>query len=121
MPQLVICINPPCLKELPDIGIIAITQMFNNVLRTGYVPSQWKVSQIIAIPKPGTPAEAVTSHGHVRLIPILSKLYGKLFLTRLKPVLQETRFIPGCQFGFRQKHFTNEQVQPVPVAARSKA
>ena len=30
------------LKELPDIGIRAITQIFNSVLRTGYFPGQWK-------------------------------------------------------------------------------
>jgi hypothetical protein len=45
------------LKELPNIGIGAITQIFKSALRTGYFLGQWKVSQIITILKPGKPAE----------------------------------------------------------------
>jgi hypothetical protein len=45
------------LKELPDIGIRAITHIFNKVLITGYFSRQWKVSQIITILKPGRPAD----------------------------------------------------------------
>jgi hypothetical protein len=77
------------LKELPDIGIRAITQIFNSVLTTGYFPGQWKVSKIITILKPGKPAEEVTSYRPVNLLPILSKLFEKLFLTRIKPIIQE--------------------------------
>jgi len=93
-----------------DMGIRAVTQIFNSVLRTGYLPGQWKVSQIITILKPGKPAEEVTSYRPISLFPILSKLFEKIFLTRIKPVLQEIRFIPDHQFGFRQKHTTIEQV-----------
>jgi len=45
------------LKELPGIGIRAITHIFNKVLITGYFSRQWKVSQIITILKPGRPAD----------------------------------------------------------------
>ena len=64
-----------------DIGIRAITQIFNSVLRTGYFPGQRKVSQIITVLKPGKPAEEVTSYRPINLLPILSKLSEKLFLT----------------------------------------
>jgi len=88
-------------KELPDIGIRAITQIFNSVLRTGYFPGQWKVSQIITILMPGKPAEEAKSYRPISLLPILLKLFEKLFLTRIKPTLQEKRIIPDHQFGFR--------------------
>jgi hypothetical protein len=32
------------LKDIPDIGIRAITQILNSVLRSGYFLDQWKVS-----------------------------------------------------------------------------
>ena len=89
------------LKKLPDVGIRAITLIFNSVLRTGYFTGQWK---------PGKPAEEVTSYRPISLLPILTKLFGKLFLTRIQPILHEKRFIPDHQFGFRQKHATTEQV-----------
>ncbi|PNF15162.1 hypothetical protein B7P43_G14817, partial [Cryptotermes secundus] len=42
------------LKELPEKGIRYITQIFNAILSTGYFPDQWKVAQVILIPKPGS-------------------------------------------------------------------
>jgi hypothetical protein len=74
------------LKELPDVGITAITLIFDSILRTEYFPGQRNVSQIITILKPGKPAEEVTSYRPIRLLPILSKLFEKLFLTRIQPI-----------------------------------
>ena len=82
-------------------------------MRRGYFPGQWKVSQINTVLKPGKPAEEVTSYRPFSLLPILAKLFEKLFLTRLKPILQETRIIPNHQFGFRQKHSAIEQVHRI--------
>ena len=95
---------------LPDIGIRAINHIFNSVLRTGYLPGQWKFSQIITVVKPGKPAEEVTSYRPISLLPILSKLFEKIFLTRIKPTLQAKRIIPDHQFGFRKEHATIEQI-----------
>jgi hypothetical protein len=89
-------------KELPDIGMRAITHIFDSVLRTGYFPGQWKVSQIITILKPGKQTEEVTSYKPISLLPILSKLFEKLFLTRIKPIQHEKRVIPDHQFCVHQ-------------------
>jgi hypothetical protein len=85
-------------------------------LRTGYFPAQWKFSQIITILKPGKPADKVTSYRPISLLPILSKLFEKIFLTRLQPLLHEQQTTPDHQFGFRQKHATIEQVHRVTNA-----
>jgi len=61
-----------------DMGIRAITQIFNSVLRAGHFPGQWKVSQIITILKPGKPAAEVTSYRPISLLPILSRLLEKI-------------------------------------------
>jgi hypothetical protein len=71
------------------------------------------VSKIITILKSGKPAEEATSYSPISLLLILSKLFEKLFLTRIKPTLQEKRIIPEHQFGFRQKHATIEQVHRI--------
>jgi hypothetical protein len=101
------------LKELPLVGLRAIPSSL-SVMRTGYFPTQWKVSQIITILKPGKPADEVTSYRPISQLPILSKLFEKLFLTRLQPLHKRT--IPDHQFGFRQKHPTIEQVHRVTNA-----
>jgi hypothetical protein len=53
------------------------------------------------------------SYKPISLLPILSKLFEKLFPTRIKPILQERGIIPGHQFGFREKQATIEQVRRI--------
>jgi hypothetical protein len=88
------------LKQLPTAGISAISYIFNSILHTGYFPGQWKVSQIITILKPEKPAEDVQSYRPISLLPVLSKVFEKLFITRIQPILQSTQIIPDHQFGF---------------------
>ena len=65
------------------------------------------------IPKPGKPVNVVTSYRPTSLLPILSKLFEKLFLKRLKPILEEKQIIPTHQFGFRNKHSIIDQVHRI--------
>lgn len=106
-------ITAKVLLELPRKAIVFITTLFNCVLRTSYYPAQWKVSQIIMIPKPGKPPHEVTSYRPISLLPILSKLFEKLFLKRLAPILHDKSIIPDHQFGFRREHSTIEQIHRV--------
>jgi hypothetical protein len=68
------------LQELPETGMRAITQLYNGILRTVHYPNQWQVSQIIPIPKPGTPPEVAQSYRPISLLPVLSKSFEKLLL-----------------------------------------
>jgi hypothetical protein len=90
---------------LPIIGIKYLTQLFNAVLLKGYFPAQWKVAQIILILKPGKP-NVVTFYRPISLLPIVSKVFEKLFLKRLLPMVKNKRLIPNHQFGFGQRHST---------------
>lgn len=103
-------ITPKCLKELPKKGITFLTHLINAILRMRYFPPQWKVATIIMINKPGKPEHQVTSYRPISLLPITSKLFEKLFLKRLLPVITQKQLIPSHQFGFRQNHSTVEQV-----------
>jgi hypothetical protein len=46
----------------------------------------------------------------VSLLPIMSKLFEKLILKRLKPITEEKHLVPTHQFGFRKNHSTIDQV-----------
>jgi hypothetical protein len=101
------------LKELPRKAIIFLTMLFNSVLRMEYFPAQWKVAQIVVLPKPGKPANQVTSYRPISLLPIVSKVFEKLFLKRLEPLINSNNLIPNHQFGFRRQHSTIEQVHRI--------
>ena len=61
---------------LPLTGLKFITQLFNAVSSHSYFPKQWKVPEIILIPKPGKSFEEVQRLD--RLLPILSKTFEKI-------------------------------------------
>jgi len=82
-------ISGKVIKQLPPKALQLIRIIFNTIVRLEQFPSQWKISQIILIPKPGKPADEITSYGSISLLPILSKVFEKLFLKRLTPLLEE--------------------------------
>lgn len=43
----------------------------------------------------------------------MSKVFEKLFLKKLKPLIENGNLIPNYQFGFRQKHSTIDQVHRI--------
>lgn len=101
------------LKQLPKKGIVKLTYLFNAAARLKYVPYIWKVAEVIMILKPGKPPNGVKSYRPISLLPIISKLFEKLVLTRLKPIIERKRLIPNHQFGFRHKHSTIDQVHRI--------
>ncbi|KAJ8735272.1 hypothetical protein PYW07_006892 [Mythimna separata] len=106
-------ITAEVLKRLPKKVIVFLTMLFNSIFRIQYYPKLWKISQICMIPKPGKPPTDPTSYRPISLLPILSKVFEKTLLRRLKPILDESKIIPDHQFGFRENHATVEQVHRV--------
>ncbi|KAL1487554.1 hypothetical protein ABEB36_015773 [Hypothenemus hampei] len=65
------------------------------------------------ISKPGKPPNEVTSYRPISLLPTISKLFEKILLKRLKPVIDNNKIIPDHQFGFRERHSTIDQVHRI--------
>ena len=65
------------------------------------------------IPESDKPPNQVTSYQPLSLLPIMSKLFEKLLLVRLKTPVSEDKLIPDYQFGFRNNHLTTEKVTRV--------
>ena len=65
------------------------------------------------LPKPGKPPNEINSYRPISLLPIILKLFKKLLLKRLKPIIERQNLIPNHQFGFRQKHSTIDQVHRI--------
>lgn len=97
-------------KELPQIAVRHLLYTFNCILRTGYYPEMWKLSQIIMVPKPGKDPTVVSSYRPISLLSILSKLFEKMLMAKIQTIAEHYRIVPEHQFGFRKKHGTTEQV-----------
>lgn len=101
------------LRNLPRKAIIKLTTFVNATFRLKHVPDVWKFAEVIMIPKPGKPAHEVASYRPISLLPIMSKLFEKLLIKRIKPILEDRNLIPDYQFGFREKHSTIDQVHRI--------
>jgi hypothetical protein len=55
----------------------------------------------------------LTSYRPISLLPIVSKVFKKMLLKRLLPMVENDGLIPNHQFGFRQRHSTIEQTHRI--------
>lgn len=101
------------LRELSAKCIKLITFIYNAILQASYFPHLWKVAQIVMILKPGKKAAEATSYRPISLLPMLSKVFEKIYVKRLKLIIDERKLIPAHQFGFRNKHGTIEQIHRI--------
>jgi hypothetical protein len=93
--------------QTPQINLI------NTSFRLKYVPQLWKLAEVIMIPEPGKPPQESTSYRPISLLPIMSKLFEKLLLKRLRLIIEDKNLIPDHQFGFRTQHSTIDQVHRI--------
>ena len=95
------------LKQLPRKAIVKLTTLINTAFRLKYVPKLWKVAEVIMIPKPGKPHE-VTWYRPISLLPVISKLFEKLLIGRIKPIIEEKGVIPFQTFDYRSSAQNNQ-------------
>lgn len=87
--------------------------IFNAILRIEYFPKQWKNARISMILKPGKPEQDPSSYRPISLLPSLSKVFERQYISRLLEYMDANKTIPLHQFGFRSGHSTVEQLHRV--------
>lgn len=94
-------------------ALVKFTNLINAAFRLKYVPSLWKVAEVIMILKPGKPPNETASYRPISLLPIISKVFEKLLVKRLNAIIERKNLIPNHQFGFRNKHSTIDQIHRI--------
>lgn len=111
-------IDGTVLKALPFKAVIFLTLIYNAILRLSHFPSQWKCAKIIMVLKPNKEEHTLTSYRPISLLSIFSKMFERLLLKRVEPLIRNKNIIPQHQFGFRRKHGTPEQCHRVAKVIR---
>lgn len=101
------------LRQLPKKAVTKLTNLINAAFRMQYVPSLWKVAEVIMISKPGKPPNETSSYRPISILPVISKLFEKLLVKRLNQIIERKNLIPNYQFGFRKHHSTVDQVHRI--------
>jgi hypothetical protein len=87
--------------------------LISACIQLNYILNAWKTAEVIMIPKPGRNLSEEESYWPISLLPIMSKLFEKLILKHLKPIIEEKYLMSLHQFGFRKNHSTIDQVHHI--------
>jgi hypothetical protein len=74
--------------------LVKLTTLINASIHLNYTTDEWKIAEVIMIPKPGKNLSGVESCWPISLLPIMSKLFDKLTLKHLKPITEKKHLVP---------------------------
>ena len=91
------------LKSCSDDLAEPLCDIFNQCLKTGYIPSSWKHSEIIPVPKKSQP-KVLNDYRPIALTPIIMKCLEHLIKDRLANIIQLDQY----QFAYRTNRGTKD-------------
>ena len=102
-------INNEMIRNLSVNGDKVLLKLFNDSWNTKECPKQWKVAEIITLPKPGKDHSLPGSYRPISLLSCISKLMERLVQQRLQNFLEKNKSLDPSQAGFRKARSTVEQ------------
>ena len=94
------------IKHCPEELIPAIVKLFNVILETGIIPSDWTIGIIKALYKNKGDINDVNNYRGITLLSCLGKLFTSVINSRLYTYLTNEGLLGNEQAGFRPKHST---------------
>lgn len=103
-------ITPLLIKNLPNSTVVFITLLFNYMLLYAYFPTEWKIANVVALPKPGKDHTDPKSYRPISLLCTFSKIFEKIIQRRLLSHIRANNLLSDMQFGFRSERSTVTQL-----------
>ena len=101
-------LHPEFFLHLHENCIHWLQSFFNHCIHSKKLPKMWKLSKVVAVLKPNKPQESAKSYRPISLLCIAYKLYERLILNHIQPIVESV--LPKEQAGFRQGYCTLDQV-----------
>ena len=95
------------LKSIKKSIAIPLSNLFNMSFLEGKCPSFLKLSSVVPIYKKDSKL-VVANYRPISLLSNINKILEKLMFNRIYSFLESNKCIYDLQFGFRQKHSTNQ-------------
>ena len=90
------------LKQLCDADIEAITQVFNDSLASGEIPTDWLDSHLAPVPKPEKDPSKIASYRIITMQNTIGKLPEKIVARMLAQELEEKNLLPPTLGSYRR-------------------
>jgi len=94
-----------CFKHI----LAPLTKLINSSFEQGIFPSILKLAKVIPIFKKGDPLQR-SNYRPISILPVLSKVYEKVFLERMMGFLEQFEILDPKQFGFRKNRSTVDAI-----------
>ncbi|XP_053402890.1 uncharacterized protein LOC128558090 [Mercenaria mercenaria] len=101
-------LSPRLLKEL-SLETSFLTKVFQNSLRTGIVPEDWKTAIVAPVYKNG-PKYKASNYRSISFTCIASKLMEHIMVSNIMHHLDSYNLLTPFQHGFRSKHSCEPQL-----------
>lgn len=99
-------VNMKIIKECNNVMSPFLTFIINKCFAEGCFPKQLQVAKIIPIYKKGEKSKHC-NYRPISILPSISKIFEKIFATRLTDYFNEYSLFTSCQYGFRPKYSTD--------------
>ena len=98
------------IQHLPNNMIDILLVIFNKCWIEGCIPSIWKESIVVPIPKPDKSKDDINNYRPISLTSHISKLMERIIIQRLNHFCSINNIIPINQAGFRKGRSTTEHL-----------
>ena len=98
------------IKYCPDKLIYVIVLIFNIVLETGIIPTDWTLGIIKVLYKNKGDINDINNYRGITLLSCLGKLFTSVLNARLYSYLTDDNILGNEQVGFRPKHSTLDHI-----------
>ena len=98
-------ISAPLLKECADLIADPMCAIFNQSIRSGTFPEEWKCAKVIPLFKEGNHSD-LNNYRPISIVPIVPNEFEHIIYDQVYGYLTENNLIPSQQSGFRSVHST---------------
>lgn len=99
-----------CIQEAPEKVLDYLLLIFNTVLRTQEIPSEWRESKLYTLHKGGD-ASNPSNYRPITLLNIQYKIFMKIIAQRTMRLLEEQKAFTNIQGGWRKNRATHQKIQ----------
>ncbi|CAF2120575.1 unnamed protein product [Rotaria magnacalcarata] len=103
-------ISNKMIKNLPHNYSNILTKQYNALFSLSYWDKNWKQARTICFNKVDSPAPTTQQLRPISLLPVMGKIYERLFLLRFQKWLNNFGILPWQQSGARAKQCTVSRV-----------
>jgi hypothetical protein len=98
-------ISPSVIKDSVHIIVGPLVHIINLSLSSGTFPKELKIAKVLPLFKSGD-ASFFNNYRPVSVLPVVSKVFNKIYFAHLINFLKKQNILYKYQFGFRKQHST---------------